>query len=88
MSTFESKFIAMKTVVEHVEALNYKLQMFVLPIEGPKCVLQQRGSFQEHLDSRLNIEKEAYKYMLSSGQGSSCCTYDVSGQGRYRNQLG
>ena len=37
-STFGSKFIAMKTAVEHVEALHYKLQMFGIPIEGPTNV--------------------------------------------------
>ena len=37
-STFGSKFIAMKTAVEHVEALCYKLQMFGIPMEGPTNV--------------------------------------------------
>ena len=37
-STFGSEFIAMKTVVEHIEALCYKLQMFGIPIEGPTNV--------------------------------------------------
>ena len=34
-STFGSEFIAMKTAVEHVEALRYKLWMFSIPMEGP-----------------------------------------------------
>ena len=38
MSTFGSEFIAMKTAVEHVEALRYKLRMFGIPIEGPTNV--------------------------------------------------
>ena len=29
----------MKTVVEHIEALRYKLRMFGIPIEGPTNVL-------------------------------------------------
>ena len=33
-STFGSKFIAMKTAVEQIEALRYKLRMFGIPIEG------------------------------------------------------
>ena len=37
-STFGSKFIAMKTAVEHIEALRYKLWMFGIPIEGPTNV--------------------------------------------------
>ena len=34
-STFGSEFIAMKTAVEQVEALRYKLHMFGVPLEGP-----------------------------------------------------
>ena len=34
-STFGSKFIVMKTVVEQVESLRYKLHMFGVPLEGP-----------------------------------------------------
>ena len=37
-STFSSEFITMKTVVEHIEALCYKLRMFSIPIEGPTNV--------------------------------------------------
>ena len=33
-STFGSEFIAMRTAVEHIEALCYKLRMFGIPIEG------------------------------------------------------
>ena len=33
-TTFGSEFIAMKTVVEQIEALQYKLKMFDIPIEG------------------------------------------------------
>ena len=37
-STFGSEFIAMKTAVEHMEALRYKLWMFGIPMEGPTNV--------------------------------------------------
>ena len=37
-STFGSEFIAMKTVVEPIEALRYKLRMSGIPIEGPTNV--------------------------------------------------
>ena len=37
-STFGSKFIAMRTAVEHIEALRYKLRMFGILIEGPTNV--------------------------------------------------
>ena len=33
-STFGSEFIAMKTVVEQIESLRYKLRMFGVPLEG------------------------------------------------------
>ena len=34
-STFSSEFIALKTAVEHIMALRYKLRMFGVPIDGP-----------------------------------------------------
>ena len=37
-STFGSKFIAMKTVVEQIEALRYNLRMFGVPLEGPNNI--------------------------------------------------
>ena len=37
-STFGSEFIAMKTAVEQIEALRYKIRMFGSPIEGPTNV--------------------------------------------------
>ena len=37
-STFGSEFIAMKTAVEQIESLRYKLRMFGVPIEGPTNV--------------------------------------------------
>ena len=37
-STFGSEFIAMKTAVEQIEGLRYKLRMFGVPLEGPTDV--------------------------------------------------
>ena len=37
-STFGSEFIAMKTAVEQIESLRYKLRMFGVPLEGPTNV--------------------------------------------------
>ena len=37
-STFGAEFCAMKTAVEMVEALRYKLRMFGVPIDGPCSV--------------------------------------------------
>ena len=38
-STFGSEFIAMRTAVEHIEVLRYKLCMFGIPVKGPTNVL-------------------------------------------------
>ena len=38
-STFGSEFIAMRTAVEHIEVLCYKLHMFGIPVEDPTNVL-------------------------------------------------
>jgi hypothetical protein len=37
-STFDSEFIAMKTAVEQVEALRYKVRMMGAPIDGPASI--------------------------------------------------
>jgi hypothetical protein len=37
-STFGSEFLAMKTAIEQVEALRYKLRMMGIPIDGPTNV--------------------------------------------------
>ena len=37
-STLGSEFIAMKTTVEQVEVIQYKIQMFRSPIKGPMNV--------------------------------------------------
>ena len=37
-STFRGEFIAMRTAVEYIEALCYKLRMFGIPVEGPTNV--------------------------------------------------
>ena len=38
-STFSSEFIAMKTCVEHIDGLRFKLRMFGIPIDGPANIL-------------------------------------------------
>lgn len=37
-STFGSEFIALKTAIDQIEALRYKLRMFGVPIDGPTSV--------------------------------------------------
>jgi hypothetical protein len=43
-SSFGSEFVAMKTAVEMIEGLRYKLRMFGIPIEGPTNVLCDNNS--------------------------------------------
>ena len=43
-STFGSEFIAMKTAVEQIEALRYKLRMFGIPIAGSANVFCDNDS--------------------------------------------
>ena len=60
-STFGSKFMAMKTAVEHIEALRYKLQMFGIPIAGSTNVFCDNEAVFKNTsvtDSTLN-EKHA-----------------------------
>jgi len=38
-STFGSEFVAMRTAVDQIEALRYKLRMFGVPIDGPAAVI-------------------------------------------------
>jgi hypothetical protein len=43
-SSFGSEFVAMKTAVEMIEGLRYKLRMFGIPIDGPTSVLCDNNS--------------------------------------------
>ena len=38
-STFGSEFIVMKMAIELIEALQYKLRMFGIPVDGPMSLL-------------------------------------------------
>ena len=60
--TFRSEFIAMRTAVEHIEALRYKLHMFGIPVGGPTNVFCDNEAMfknvQNHYDPQVHIEKE------------------------------
>ena len=43
-STFGSKFTALKLAVELVITLQYKLRMFVVPLEGPTDMFFDNGA--------------------------------------------
>ena len=56
-STFSSEFVALKTCVEHIISLRFKLRMFGIPIIGEAIVLNENKSIVDRnpkLDSTLN----------------------------------
>ena len=64
-STFSSEFIAMKTCMESIVALRYKLRMFGVPIDGPADVLCDNQSVvlnSSCIDSALNKKHNALAY--------------------------
>ena len=64
-STFPSEFIALKTCMESVVALRYKLQMFGIPFEGPTQVLCDNKSVVDNsskIESKLNKKHNAIAY--------------------------
>ena len=67
-STFGSEFIAMKTVVEQIEVLRYKLQMFGVPIEEPTNIFCDNKSVFENAsipDSTLKKKHTSICYHRS-----------------------
>ena len=64
-STFSSEFIAMKTCMEHIVALRYKLRMFGILIDGPADVLCDNQSVVNNsskLSSILNKKHNSIAY--------------------------
>jgi hypothetical protein len=64
-STFGSEFIAMKTAVEMVEGLRYKLRMMGIPLEGPTSMLCDNESVVKNTtapESTLKKKHNAISY--------------------------
>ena len=64
-STFSSEFIAMKTCMEQIIGLRYKLRMFGIPIDGPADVLCDNQSVvtnSSKLESALNKKHSSVAY--------------------------
>ena len=64
-STFSSEFIALKTCMESIVALRYKLRMFGIPFEGPTQVLCDNKSVVDNssrIESKLNKKHNAIAY--------------------------
>ena len=67
-STFGSEFIAMKTAVERIKALHYKLWMFGIPIEGPTNVFSDNEAVVKNTsipDSTLKKKHTSICYHLA-----------------------
>ena len=66
-STFSSKFIALKTCVEQIISLRFKLRMFGIPIDGPANVLNDNLSAvgnSSKLESTLSKKNSLVAYHL------------------------
>ena len=66
-STFSSKFIALKTCVEKIIGLCFKLRMFGVPINGPALVLNNNESTVKNsskLEFMLNKKHNSIAYYL------------------------
>ena len=64
-STFSSEFIAMRTLVESIRGLRYKLKMFGVPIDGPSRVLCDNEKVVHNsslLESTLNKKHSSIAY--------------------------
>ena len=58
-STFGSEFVAMKTAIEQVEGLRYKLRMMGIPIDGPTNVFCDNESvFKSATRSEATLKKK------------------------------
>ena len=86
-STFGSEFIAMKTVVEHTEALRYKLRMFSIPIEGPTNVFCDNEAVFKNTsipDSTLKKKHTSICYHQAR-EAVAACTMRVAKEGTATN---
>ena len=86
-STFGCEFIAMKTAVEHIEALRYKLRMFGIPIEGPTNVFCDNEAVFKNTtipDSTLKKKHTTICYHRAR-EAVAACTMWVAKEGTATN---
>ena len=86
-STFGSEFITMKTAVEHVEALRYKLRMFGIPIKGPTNVFCDNEAVFKNtsiLDSALKKKHTSICYHRAR-EVVAACMMQVAKEGTATN---
>jgi len=64
-ATFGSEFIALKTAIDHIDGLRYKLRMFGIPINGPTSVFCDNESVvinATHCESPLRRKHTSIAY--------------------------
>ena len=64
-SAFSSEFLAMRTCLEHIVSLRYKLRMFGVPFQGPTEVFCDNNSVvlnTSQVESKLNKKHNALAY--------------------------
>ena len=59
-STFGSEFMALKTAVELIEALRYKLRMFGVPIDGPTSVYCDNAAVHTNVSDPVSQLKKKH----------------------------
>ena len=86
-STFGSEFITMKTAVEQIESLCYKLRMFGIPVEDPTNVFCDNKSIFKNMtipDSTLKKKHTSICYHQSS-EAVTVGTMQVAKEGMATN---
>ena len=86
-STFGSEFIAMKTAVEQVESLQYKLCMFGVPLEGPTNMFCDNEAVFKNAsipDSTLKKKHTSICYHRCR-EAVASCTVRVANKGTLTN---
>ena len=87
MSTFGSEFIVMKTAVEQIKSLRYKLRMFGVPLEGPTNVFCDNEAVFKNVsqpDSTLKKKHTSICYHRCR-EAVACRTIRVAKEGTHTN---
>jgi hypothetical protein len=67
-STFGSEFVAMKTAIEFVEGLGYKLGMMGIPVEGPTSVFCDNSAVVINTSAPESTLKKKHNAIAITGQ--------------------
>jgi hypothetical protein len=78
-STFGSGFVAMKTAIEMIGGLRYKLRMMGVDIEGPTNVFCDNDSFVKCGKPGVHLEETLQHNRIPSGTGGHRSQHCKSG---------